>query len=212
MATTGCTTVYQWQGIVQGMLVALLAEQKFFRTFGVDQQIFEHDVFIFFTYYVRSATTCPICQISCQSACHTMSHMSDQLFTCPICPISYSHVPYVKSALNCPIARSAFSCVMPMYQISCNMCHVSISCHIMSVCPLSCHMFHMPDHLSHNVRMSSQLSSVPYVRSAVAGVVCQICYRMGGKSDQLSQVFTSDHLSRGVISINSLLMVCQFSC
>ena len=155
---------------------------------------------------------CPICQISCQSACHTMSHMSDQLFTCPICPISYSHVPYVKSALNCPIARSAFSCVMPMYQISCNMCHVSISCHIMSVCPLSCHMFHMPDHLSHNVRMSSQLSSVPYVRSAVAGVVCQICYRMGGKSDQLSQVFTSDHLSRGVISINSLLMVCQFSC
>ena len=47
MATTGCTTVYQWQGIVQGMLVALLAEQKFFRTFGVDQQIFEHDVFIF---------------------------------------------------------------------------------------------------------------------------------------------------------------------
>ena len=64
----------------------------------------------------------------------------------------------------------------------------------------------------HDVRMSSQMSSVPYVRSAVAGVVCQICYRMGGKSDQLSQVFTSDHLSRGVISINSLLMVCQFSC
>ena len=150
------------------MLVALLAEQKFFRTFGVDQQIFEHDVFIFFTYYVRSATTCPICQISCQSACHTMSHMSDQLFTCPICPISYSHVPYVKSALNCPIARSAFSCVMPMYQISCNMCHVSISCHIMSVCPLSCHMFHMPDHLS----------QVSYVRSVIAWVVNQIsCHR-----------------------------------